>query len=440
MRDNKTLLVIEALFGGAYVSLSRGYFFLMLAESGYDARTLSLIAVVSTLLMVFLCWIIYERPYLVYKNVKRKLVVLSLMERLSWFILPFLLVKYGLWAVTIMYGIAQVLTIPVSMLIFITIYGGYSEEDVRRIVGWRSAASLTSTLTMQVFTVLVFYTLPSFSKYYYIYVISFICGLMSWLQLTLLKIPSNGVPWRKVTTIDVEVKSGDIFIYLTLLLGSSNLLGMVWGPYLVNVLKAPSYLYPLISAIGTLSGAIASLIWMRLKYNYYIVGLSITSLVPIFVLTLSPQYHLLISGIGAASYTAANFIGVLLYSRLSKVEGYAKSSARLVAANSLGLLIPSLIMYLFGLNYSIALVISALMRFTALIVALLTIEEVSPLPDPTIKTYSRIIYTTGVFSYRVTLLTTTEYLVTLAKLAGFMLILIILYVIYRVTYLLVGPF
>lgn len=430
------LLAAEALFAGGYVSITRTLYFLMLADMGLGARVLAASALASALASSLASLALYHKPAPLCRKLRSKLLTFHLLERLLWSSIPAVLRSMGAWGALLLYPAAQLSTVPVSILMNSAIYSSFDEEGVKTVTGWRNALGLLSSLAAQALAASVLRIGSEYEEYAYLYSVAALLGLLSWLMLVPARI-GDPVEAFKNPPREVEEKAGGVLMYLVLLFGSSNLLGMVWGPYLIER-GAPSHLYPLVTMAGIATGALASLLWVRVKYEYYLAGLALSTVTPILVAACSPPYHLLVAAVGSAGFTAASLIGVLLFSRTARLEGVLRSSIRLVAANSLGMLIPAAAMLALGLGHLEALAVSAVMGLGALAIAVLSIEEISPLPLHMVRMYGRLVYETGAHSYKLAIETSTGYVIAVLKLGAAVLILAIVYLVYRATFLLLG--
>lgn len=432
------LLMVEAAFAGAYVSITRGFFYLMMVERGYSVRDLAVVSLVASLSMVLVSYLLYRRPELLERSVKVKLLTMHILERIFWCILPFIVFRFSYMFILLAYSLAQVITVPVCVLLNTVLLSQLSEDEFKSVTGWRNSLGLISSLSAQLLAVHVLASMRSPVRYYYLYTIALLLGFLSWIPLTIARVRDYVRKVSGYSSEEVEVIAGTTFIYLVLLLGSANMLSILWVPYLVNDLGAPSYLVAIMNAAGTISGSISSVLWIRVVYRYYLCGLVIDSAVPTLVMTLPPIFHPALAGLSAFGFTAGNFIGYFMYSKIAEKSDPIKNSTRLAAANALGLLISLIPVAILNLSARDGLILCSCLKVLALVIALLSIKEVSPLPDPRIRTYSKVIFETGMFSYRLTLEFTTHYVLYTLKIVAVVLIMLFMYFIYRTVTILIS--
>ncbi len=429
------ILIIEALFAGGYVSITRSYFFLMLAERGFTFQQLAYAGMAAAILMIIAGKLAYSHSDLLQKNFRTKLLALHLSERLLWGAVAAATAVGNIALILLLYAAAQAVSAMVSVMMNTVIFSSFDEAGVRKVTGYRNAMALVSTLTAQGLAFTVLYLIKGFVKYLYLYGIAVFLGLIAWSALTLAPIKDPSRPVKEMS-FEERVEATDLFIYLCFLLGSANLLGMVWSPYIVKVLGAPSYLAALINIAGTLAAIAGSIVWSRARYSLFFVGMAVNASCPLLILLLNPFLHPLVAAASSFSYTAANFVGAFLYASISKAEGPARSAARLVTANAVGFLIASTVLGVLGLGPREAIIAVAMLKLGALLTAALTLKEVSPLPDAAVRAYSRIIYYTSAMSYKASVDITTKYLYTAFKLALLVIALVLIFVVYRVAFLL----
>ncbi len=173
----KVLLSFEAFFGSFYVSVSRGLFVPMLAYFGYLLDRVSTITFFAAVLNVVISYLIYYNPAVVSRNAKAKLLLFHIIERVIWTSLPFMLYSPDL--LTITYGLAQSITIPVGVLLNVAMLDVFKDEEFVEISVLRSAVASAASLIGSLFTIYITILLDPPQSYYVSNVVSGLVGLLT---------------------------------------------------------------------------------------------------------------------------------------------------------------------------------------------------------------------------------------------------------------------
>ncbi len=226
--------------------------------------------------------------------------------------------------------------------------------------------------------------------------------------------------------------------YFIAILAGGNLLAMVWVPYVMDYLKGPDYLAATMNLVITLTSVAASLVckgwsFKKLRYN---VGLDAAS--PILALvTPIPIIHPILSAFSSFAYTASNFIGSFLFANYNKWLGAIKSSILIVIIMCVANVMIAPMSTIVQGNYFLLFLIVLGIKLAAFIIALTTIPEVAAIPEQNARDYSFTLYNKSVTGYRVSVEISKDTILLTLRLIGLTVILLTLYVIYRILFLMI---
>ncbi|MDG6222396.1 MAG: hypothetical protein QCH99_03950 [Candidatus Bathyarchaeota archaeon] len=85
----KWLLILEALFAGAYIALTRGLFIIYLSFLEYRVEEISLVLFVAAAVSLLISILLYKHLSFVVNKVKLKLTIFYVLERIVWLLMPF---------------------------------------------------------------------------------------------------------------------------------------------------------------------------------------------------------------------------------------------------------------------------------------------------------------------------------------------------------------
>jgi len=435
-RDSgKLLMVLEALFGGFYVAVSRNLFVPMLAYSGYSLQLLSFVTLAAATANVLISYLIFNRPRLVSEDVRSKLLVSHALERVVWALLPFTLKSPDLMIAV--YTLAQLITIPVNVLLNVAMFAQYGEADFVDLTVKRTAASSATSILGMLFTTFVAAEVPAPDSYYIAYVTSSLVGLTATAALVPYRMPSKVASQvESKPSEEVEVKKVNTFVLFVSMLVGGNLLGLAWSP-LLKELGAPVYTAVALSLAGSVGGVIGPYLWR--SYRQYLVAIAANVSVSISILFIGwAPAHLLLSLLASMTFMGANLLATSIYSRYVKSLGMIKASTFLTGANAVGLFIASLISSSLAQDPSVAIMFSAGFRSFALAIALLAIPETAVVASSVAYGYSRLLYSSSVLGYTFTVDTSKRIVKLTVEILAISVLLVLLYFIYRVVGFIIG--
>lgn len=429
------ILILEAVFAGAYISLTRGLFVIYLTSIGYGVEGISFIVLVSAATSLLIGIFLYRQPSFIVRRVKLKLISFHALERIMWLLIP---LTTSSLLISVLYSAYMIFSSFISTFIAFTIYGSLTEYSIRDVTAKRAAANGISSIIGFALGIFLLAFLPSEDKFTYIFPLGSFLGLISTCLILFLKMSHlEGASFPRVTEQPEKVFSASSFFVI--LLTSGNLMGIVWIPYLMNYLNGPDFLAASMSLAGTLSSIVASLFWRKKTFRTFRIGLALNTLGPLIVLaTPLPTLHVAINAYTSFTYTGANFLGTFLFAKYNKWFGAVKSSVLLVILGNLAQLIAAPLGILTKENYVIVFLTVLMIKVLATVLAFVTIPEVAVVPEDVARTYSQILYNNSLTGYRMGIEISRETIMTTLRLLLFSLIAVAIYLIYRILWILIS--
>lgn len=430
------MLALEAFLGGFYVAITRNMFVPMLSYHGYPTEVIARVTLLAGLLGVAISVVMYERPDLLTGNIKMLLLATYLCERILWLSLPFALGQPLL--LSALYGVAQAVTIPVSVLmnyVLLTLFRG--EEDFRSATIMRTAASNAASLLGLLFGVYMATYVEPPDLYQVMYITSFTAGLLGVLTLLPLHLSAEGPEpsgFRSSSREGAEMSGANAFLMLLMMNAGSSILGMVWAP-LLRKLGAPLNIPILLSLLGSLGGTVGPYLWRNYK-AYLLAMIANATTLGLLILSSSIWIHLVYSFVLSATFVGANMIGASIYSRYLRELGIVKASTLLAASTAGGTLLSSIIGMLVRGDERLALVVSLLFRLAAVAIVALAIPETALVPPEVAIGYARLVYSTSMMGYTFAIETSVKVLKLTAQLLAITILIVLTIIIYRLALLL----
>ena len=438
LKLGELLLIAEAFTGGFYVAISRGLFVPMLAYSGYSLESISWVALPASLGGVALSAAIFRRSEVVTSRFRVLLLASHLLERVLWLAPPFLI--RWLAAEAVVYTLGNVFSLLTSLLLGVLIFSYFpSEGEIVKVSVRRSAAgAVASLLGALLMTYLPTLVEPP-TVYYTLYLAAFAVGLVS--TITLLLIP------RMPTRVEEPLRAGGVreeamvkgvnaYLVLVLMNAGGNLVGLAWSP-LLRELNAPLYVPLALSLMGNVGALLGPIAWR--SYRAYLAAMSVNALLTAVIpFVRTPEAHPLISLTTSFTFMGANLLGMQLFAQLSRRLGRVKASVFSSSAGYLGLLLSTTLSVAVRMPPSAALLAAAVLKLLAVVVAMLAIPETAVVPERKVYEYSRLIYSTSLYGYTFTVQASREFLKTVLEMLAAVALITLIYLVYRLTALLVG--
>ena len=428
------LLVLEAIFGGFYVTVSRSITPIFLVASGFILRELLILNVFAGLLSLGVALVLYYYGKL--RSVKARLVLALLVERIFWFLIPWFIDNRLL--VTLIYASAIASTIPSNVFMYTVFFTCFEEQRYRRLVAYRTMAGAIASIVAQIVVVSTLAVGEGLWKYIVLYIIAFSIGSVSPMLIVLAPIHRVVFEAIRRSEEEAEIEASNIYLLLVFLLASTNLLGVSWIPRLMKDLGAPDYLAASIGFVQTLTNIFASVFWSHRNvpsYRYAILLLSSTPLMVYF--TTIPYMHLGIAVIYSFSLIGANFYASIGFANLVKKLGVARASVLLSSANALAMVIGGIVGYLLVFSPVLVFMAASIFSLMGLVIALIALPELAIVPPNYTRLYARMLYTSSITSYNFIMFAVSETAKTVLRFTGLVVGVVILYIIYRTLYYIV---
>lgn len=431
----KLLLTMEMAFAGIYLALTRNLLVIYLTSVGFDVGGISIITLIATAIASLISVILWRFPGFLTRRVKLKLLLFHALERVFW--IPLVLVK-NLASIAAIYAVISSSTTIITALMNLLIYSSFDEAGVRDVTAKRTIAGNLTSIMGSAMAITMLAILPRDLKFGIIFVTGSLVGLLATLML-------SAADMRHLEGVEVSRRIGrpeqmfTISSFLLAMLTSSNLLGIVWTPYLMGVLGAPDYLAATMNFVSTIFGIIGSFFWARRSLSSFRLAIGSITLVPIAAfITPIPIAHLGITAFGTFMFTGANFLGNFLFARYLREFGAVRSSIMLSALTNLSQLLATPFGMLFSQNYMLLFISVILIRLLSVALAFLTVPEVAAVPEEVARTYSQLIYTNSLMGYSYILETSKEVMALTVRLLALVAVLVLLYILYKLIFFLAG--
>lgn len=430
----KILLISETASAGVYIALTRGILFVYLVTigAGVDgiALVVGIVAAVSTIVHLFL----YKKPGFLITKVRMKFTIMHGMERVLWIFVPF---TSDPLLIALIFSIINAL--PTGSFMNLVIFGSLSEDEIKDVTAKRFASFNVSLLIGFGLATMLVAFLPADVKFFYIYVLGSLVGLISTVSVALMKM-SHLEGMKVPTGIEQPEKVFSTFAFFVALLASGNLLAMIWTPFVMNGLNAPDYLVVAMSLAGTFSSIVGAFIWKGRSFKSLRYSLAADTVAPAVAPVVPlPFLHLFLSGLSAVTYTGGNFVGNFLFARYNRWLGAIRSSILLTIALSLAQTLVAPIGIFGAESFLLLFLFVVLIKIVSTVLATVTIPEVAFVPEESARRYSATMYANSMTGYQVSVESSKEALQLTMKLGGLVLMAIILYFIYRVLFIVAAP-
>jgi len=431
----KIYLISEIAFYGLYIVMTRNIFILYLVSIGMDIFNISTIILLSTLASTLVSLIIYKYPVTFVVKIKEKHLFFHALEKLIFIPIPYF---QNFLVTTLCYGLANISSIFASVYVNLIIYGSFREGDIKDITAKRNIALNITNVLGYLLTIFLTYSLPSSIKFQALFTLGGLLGALSTISILTIRIKNveNMKMFEQISKPEQMFSTSSFFITL---LTSANLLGLVWTPFLVNVLNSPDYIVVAVNFAGSIASIISSIIWVKLPFKKLRYSLGLASLTPILsMMTPYPLLHIGVSAYGGFTFTGANFLGNFLFAKYKTWLGVLRVSILLTIIANISQLLATPFGLIFQSDYTILFIASAVIRLLSVGIAYFTIMEVAVVPEEYARTYSQLLYSNSIIGYVVIVDTVKESIILGLKILAIATILLILYILYRFLFFLMG--
>lgn len=431
----KIYLIGEMVFYGLYIVMTRNIFILYLVSIGMEIPEISIIILLSTLASTVVSLIIYKHTRIFLIKIREKSLFFHALEKLIF--IPMAYISNPV-AIILCYSIANISSIFSSIYVNLIIYGSFEEADIKDITAKRTITLNIVNVLGYILTMLLMYTLPASMKFQIIFTLGGLLGVFSTISILTVKIENVDTikMFSQISKPEQLFSTSSFFITL---LTSANLLGLVWTPFLVNVLGSPDYIVVAVNFAGSIAGIISSTLWAKTSFKKLRYSLGLASATPILaMITPSSLLHIGISAYGGFTFTGANFLGNFLFARYKSWLGVLRVSILLTVIANVSQLLATPFGLIFQNNYSVLFIASTIIRLLSVAIAYFTIVEVAVIPEEYARTYSQSLYTNSILGYIVIVDTIRESIILGLKFLAIATAILILYILYRFLFFLMG--
>jgi len=340
--------------------------------------------------------------------------------------------------ITLCYTLANISYIFSSTYTNFIIYGLFSEADIKDVTAKRTIASNIMTIIGYLITIFLIYSLSPATKFQALFTLGGLLGVLSTISIITIRIRDveSLKMFEQVSKPEQMFSSSSFFITL---LTSANLLGLAWTPFLMNVLNSPDYIVAAINFAGSIASIVSSVVWAKASLKNLRYSLGLASLTPILsMITPYPLLHIGISAYGGFTFTGANFLGNFLFARYKSWLGVLRVSILLTIIANISQLLATPFGLIFQDNYTALFIFSAAIRILSVAIAYFTIMEVAIVPEEYARTYSYLLYSNSIMGYTIIVDTIRESIILGLKIAAIATTLLILYILYRFLFFLMG--
>ena len=423
------------VFYGLYVVMTRNIFILYLVSIGMEILEISIIILLSTLASTIVSLVIYKHTRIFLIKIREKSLFFHALEKLIFIPMAYLSNPI---AIILCYSIANISSIFSSIYVNLIIYGSFEEADIKDITAKRTIALNVVNVLGYILTIFLMYTLPANMKFQVIFTLGGLLGVFSTISILTVKIENVDTikMFSQISKPEQLFSTSSFFITL---LTSANLLGLVWTPFLVNMLNSPDYIVVAVNFAGSIAGIISSTLWAKTSFKKLRYSLGLASATPVLAMTApSPLLHIAISAYGGFTFTGANFLGNFLFARYKSWLGVLRVSILLTVIANVSQLLATPFGLIFQNNYSMLFIMSTFIRLLSVAIAYFTITEVAIVPEEYARTYSQLLYTNSISGYIVIVDTIRESTILGLKLLAISIAILILYILYRFLFFLMG--
>ncbi len=415
-------LVLEALFAGFYVNVTRSLAPIFMASSGMSLKGIIELNLISYIIAFVVSVLIYHLREKILAHAKGALVASHVMERVLWCSIP---IAYSLGALRVVYPLAVTLTVPTSALISVAIYSPRDVSLRKSIISRRSSFGAVSNLLASTLSVAVLFHFSSREKYLIMYLLALAFAAASSVSLVSVKVEA------KIASVseEVRVKYVNVALYLVLLSSSAAILGVAWTPHLVIDLGTADYVAATVSAVQTAASIVSPIFWQGRRYQDFRAAVLALSPIPAIVGIASvPSLHIVVAAVYAFLMTGANILAAFLFAELAVARDRlaflspAVTSASQLVGMSLAVIFPQSLFFA-----------ASLLALAAAVTSILTIPELA-IDAEKAAIYSRTVYNLSISGYAFSAAITREAALFVARLAAVCALFLILTFLYRLAY------
>ena len=424
------LMVLEAFFGGYYVTITRSITPILLVVSGYTAEDLLLLngfAGLASLLAALSIRRVLENA----KDIRYYLLISHITERALWVLIP--VFSWSKQYVVLLYSAAVLASTSTGIAMSTSFYSLFRDRAYRDLIAYRTSMSSVASVLAQITALIALAAMEGFQKYILLYTTAFAVGLVSSTLLLFTPPIKLGLRETRLPVIDEsEVRATITYLLLVSLLSASSTLNIVWVPRLIKDLNAPDYMVVALGLTQIVTNIFASMFWRMRSLGSHRVAVAGLSIAPLLVyfspITLA---HLGIAVFYSFSMVGTNLYAATMYAGVVNKIGALRSGLMLSTSNALALTISGFIGYALSFNTAYVFILASLFGAIGLVIGLIAMPEIAVVSREHSRFYARILYMTSIASYNFVMFTVVETAIITLRLIGLILGILLLFLIYK---------
>jgi hypothetical protein len=427
----KYLLILESLFFGLSTSLTTGILFVYIASIGAGIKGISVVVGLAGITKLIVHLLLNKHPRFLVTKVRANFLLNYFLDRI---LLLFIPLTQNYLIIAIIYSMAA--ATPTTAFVNLAMFGSLDEKEVKDVAAKRNAGIGVSSIVGYSLVMLLLAFLPSETKFFYIYVLGVIMGMVCVYIISLMNLShleGAAIP----EGIEKPEKLFSTSAYFMAVLAGWSLLTMVWVPYVMDYLKGPDYLAVAMYLIYMLTSVGASIFWKRFSLRTLRYNVGLDTVPPILALmTPIPIIQPLIASFSSFTYTGSFLIGNFLFANYKRWLGPIRSSILIVIVYCLAYIMVAPIGIFFKDNYFLLFAAVFGIKLISFILASFTMPEVAVISEEEAASHSYMLYNKSVMGYRVSIGLTRNAILLTLRLIGLSFVLLMFYVIYRILILL----
>ena len=421
-------LELEAALAGLYVSITRSLAPLYLVSRGLgldELLGLSALGNAAALALLGLLRRVLTRSG---AALRRALPTLHGVERALWCSIPF----SGPLAPAL-YASALAVSSSTGLLMTVALLSLGDEELSKQVMARRGALSASTSLGAQLLSVA---TLAGggMCTVITLFLVAASTGFAATAVVLLITHRLGGAAGSGGPSGEEPVT---IFVFLSLVLSSSAILGVAWTPYLLRVLSAPPWLSASLGLVQTAVSIASPLVWLGRGAAMYRVAVLLLPLAPLAALaTPYALGHLALAALYAFVFSGVNYFAGFAYAGLARSLGPVASALFLASASASSQLIGSSLAYamLRGLGPSSLFLASSVLGGLGGLIAMLAVPRIAVAPERYVRMYSRLVYSTSLAGYSTAVFVAVASLRLALLLSSLMVVALLMFIMLRMAY------
>ncbi len=426
-RSMMLALLIDAVTGGFYVAITRGYLIPMYLAFKYNvaliSKVLGLQAVITLIVLTFL----YRLGDSICRRLRKKLLLAHFLERAFWASLP--LAAPFLPLEVLFLTLANIVASLVGLYITYLAYAYFEKDDLIKLFSRRFALGALTSIIACVVAPLLIYALPVRLAYILAYLLAALVGWVG--TATFFLTPFKEVelkPSHIVVPLEhVEIRKVNAFLFFFLFNIFVNIAGIIWIPLsksLLGLSDREISLFPLLASVGTIIGSML----IKSVRACRVAAIFVVLTFLLLPLARTPTLNFLNFTIFELANISGFIATSIVYSGYVREIGHTKVSLLTQLGYIAGVAVASLLVCY--LPQSLLYYVSIALGMLMLAIMYTAIPEISVMPETLTLSVARTVYTISITSGTYLMLLTREAISLFVRALALTLLIIILYVLY----------